>query len=165
MTKSKSFCQFSSPSSSMIPGSDSRKSFSSSFNRFWKQQHQKFSLTMKPSAKEEFYRDENMNTNNSHYGESEDLNSFFQKRHLNQAIKNFPEVRTKDGRVIDPTQPDFLMVVCKEMDRTLLRRVKDTPLPPYYINFRDANGWVSLPLSYWQLVTPLYYRPLWASCV
>lgn len=72
----------------------------------------------------------------------EDLNSLFQARTLAATTKNFPEINSKDGVLIDPMKPNFLMLVCHEMDRTLLRKLKDTQLPSHYVNYKDPNGLV-----------------------
>lgn len=72
-----------------------------------------------------------------------DLSNLFQARNLAAATRNFPEIHTKDGTLIDPVKPNFLMMVCHEMDRNLLRKLKDTQLPIHYINYKDSNGLVS----------------------
>lgn len=73
----------------------------------------------------------------------QDLNNLFQARTLAATTKNFPEIYSKDGILIDPMKPNFLMMVCHEMDRTLLRKLKDTQLPLHYTNYKDINGLVS----------------------
>lgn len=145
--KSSNYSQFNPSSASKSSPPPSLMSLSSSLCRIWSSKQRKFLFIMKPTSKVEFYRDENQNMNSSSkssggYGD-DSLNSFFHKRHLDATRKSFPEVRSKDGRLIDPNQDDFLMLVCREMDRNLLRTIKDTPLPPHYINYKDANGWVS----------------------
>ena len=56
------------------------------------------------------------------------------------------EVRNRHGQLLDPEKFSFLLDVCKELDRQLLRTVKDTILPPNYVNYKDANGTVSVIL-------------------
>lgn len=72
----------------------------------------------------------------------QDLSNLFQARTLAATTKNFPEIHSKDGILIDPMKPNFLMMVCHEMDRTLLRKLKDTQLPLHYVNYKDLNGLV-----------------------
>ena len=72
----------------------------------------------------------------------EDLHNLFQARNLAAATRSFPEIRSKDGILIDTMKPNFLMMVCHEMDRNLLRKLKDTQLPPHYVNYKDPNGLV-----------------------
>ena len=54
------------------------------------------------------------------------------------------EIVTRDGVVLDPDDDAFMMNVCREVDRSLLRLVKDAPLPRHIINYRDSNGLVGV---------------------
>ncbi|KAI1306724.1 Ankyrin repeat domain-containing protein 33B [Halotydeus destructor] len=68
------------------------------------------------------------------------------RRQLVTIRKKVPDIKAKDGQLIDPNSPMFLLQVTKEMDRSLLRNVKDMPLPANYVNYKDANG--TTPLSF-----------------
>lgn len=57
--------------------------------------------------------------------------------------RSLPLVETRDGRVIDSTSQSIVMDVCREMDRTLLRCIKDAPFPANVVNYQDLNGLVS----------------------
>lgn len=61
--------------------------------------------------------------------------------------RGFPLVRTRDGRLLDSTADTIVMYVCREMDRALLRSIKDAPFPSYVVNYQDINGLVSDALS------------------
>lgn len=54
--------------------------------------------------------------------------------------RTLPEIRTRDGRCLDPDQDTFLITVAREGDRGLLRIVKDIPMSPHVVNYRDVNG-------------------------
>lgn len=58
--------------------------------------------------------------------------------------RTLPEIRTRDGRTLDPDDDSFLWSVSREQDRALLRIVKDIPLSPQVVNYRDINGVVSV---------------------
>lgn len=58
--------------------------------------------------------------------------------------RTLPEIVTRNGLVIDPDDESFMMTVCRQVDRSLLRLVKDAPIPRHIINYRDCNGMVSL---------------------
>lgn len=69
---------------------------------------------------------------------AEDENKFWTARCL-------PSVKTRDGRVFDSAADTIVMDVCREMDRTLLRAIKDAPFPSHVVNYQDINGLVSEP--------------------
>lgn len=70
--------------------------------------------------------------------------AFLLRRNVVTIRRKSSELRNRHGDVIDATSPSFLLAIVKEMDRALLRAVKDTPLPLSYLNFQDANGTVSV---------------------
>lgn len=86
------------------------------------------------------------------------------RRQLVIRKRNF-DIRNKYGLMLDPDQPSFILGdsssfvticcsttnrvhtythvdVCKELDRTSLRTIKDTVWPPHYVTYKDANGTV-----------------------
>ena len=68
--------------------------------------------------------------------------------------RTLPEIVTRDGRLLDPDDERFLMNICREVDRSLLRLVKDAPIPRHMINFRDSNGLVGERLFVFTLLSP-----------
>jgi hypothetical protein len=58
--------------------------------------------------------------------------------------RTLPVIITHDGHIIDPDDESFMMNVCREVDRSLLRQVKDAPIPKHIINYRDSNGLVGV---------------------
>lgn len=56
--------------------------------------------------------------------------------------RTLPPIITRDGVVLDPDHESFVMSICREVDRNLLSRVKDAPLPKHFVNYRDSNGLV-----------------------
>lgn len=56
--------------------------------------------------------------------------------------RTLPDIVGRDGRLLDPDDESFMMSVCREVDRSLLRHVKDAPIPWHIINYRDSNGMV-----------------------
>lgn len=100
------------------------------------------SRDMKPTSKADITSEEH-SLPDTGSADSEKVNSFLLRRHLATIRRKAPELCNKHGDVIDPNSPSFLLDICKEMDRALLRTVKDTPLPLHYLNYKDNNGTVS----------------------
>ena len=66
-----------------------------------------------------------------------------------------PAVRTRDGRILDSTTDTIVMDVCREMDRALLRCIKDAPFPSHVVNYQDINGLVSNTMMQAEAPVPL----------
>lgn len=76
------------------------------------------------------------------------LPMFGDMAHKSAWSRSLPAIITREGHIIDPDEDSFIMNVCREVDRSLLRLVKDAPIPKHVINFRDSNGLVGVLFSF-----------------